>query len=69
MTEQTAIAAQEHHHLFSTRLGACGIAWSERGVTRVQLPERNPAATEPPSEPSATTGQPVSMPLTCAFER
>jgi len=46
MTEQTPIAAQEHHHLFGTRLGACGIAWSERGVTRVQLPERNPGATE-----------------------
>ena len=46
MREQTAIAAQEHHHLFSTRLGACGIGWSGRGVTRVQLPERNPDATE-----------------------
>jgi methylated-DNA-[protein]-cysteine S-methyltransferase len=46
MTEQTAIATQEHHHLFGTRLGACGIAWSERGVTRLQLPERNPSATE-----------------------
>src|SRR5436190_10901813 len=46
MTEQIAIATQEHHHLFGTRLGACGIAWSERGVTRLQLPERNPAATE-----------------------
>jgi methylated-DNA-[protein]-cysteine S-methyltransferase len=46
MREQTAIAAQEHHHLFGTRLGACGIAWSERGVTRLQLPERNPSATE-----------------------
>jgi methylated-DNA-[protein]-cysteine S-methyltransferase len=46
MTEQTAIATQEHHHLFGTRLGACGVAWSERGVTRLQLPERNPSATE-----------------------
>jgi methylated-DNA-[protein]-cysteine S-methyltransferase len=32
--------------LFDTRLGACGIAWSERGVTRLQLPERTRSATE-----------------------
>src|SRR4051812_16084381 len=36
----------EHHHVFGTSLGPCGIAWSERGVTRLQLPERTPAATE-----------------------
>ena len=46
MREQTAIAIQEHYHLFGTRLGACGIAWSEQGVTRLQLPERTPTATE-----------------------
>jgi methylated-DNA-[protein]-cysteine S-methyltransferase len=27
-------------------MGACGIAWSERGITRLQLPERTEAATE-----------------------
>ena len=36
----------ELHHVFGTCLGPCGIAWSERGVTRLQLPERTPAATE-----------------------
>jgi len=32
--------------LFDTALGACGIAWSERGVTRFQLPEADRAATQ-----------------------
>jgi methylated-DNA-[protein]-cysteine S-methyltransferase len=36
----------EHHHVFGTCLGPCGIAWSERGVTRLQLPERTRSATE-----------------------
>ena len=36
----------EHHHVFATSLGTCGIAWSQRGVTRLQLPERTPGATE-----------------------
>src|SRR5665213_3515473 len=31
--------------LFDTALGRCGIAWSERGVTRVTFPERTEAAT------------------------
>jgi len=32
--------------LFETDLGAVGIAWSERGIARLQLPEANRAATE-----------------------
>jgi methylated-DNA-[protein]-cysteine S-methyltransferase len=35
-----------HHHLFDTALGRCGVAWSARGLAGVQLPERDPAATE-----------------------
>lgn len=31
--------------LFSTAIGVCGIAWSERGVTLVQLPEASEART------------------------
>ncbi|SOC84689.1 methylated-DNA-[protein]-cysteine S-methyltransferase [Ensifer adhaerens] len=31
--------------LFETALGVCGIAWSEAGLTRVQLPDRDAAAT------------------------
>ncbi|MGE5114861.1 MAG: methylated-DNA--[protein]-cysteine S-methyltransferase [Betaproteobacteria bacterium] len=31
--------------LFDTALGRCGIAWSERGIVAVQLPEADDAAT------------------------
>jgi len=34
------------HFLFSTPLGTCGVAWNERGLTGLQLPEASPAATE-----------------------
>lgn len=30
-----------HHHLFPTAIGICGVAWSERGLTAVQLPEKD----------------------------
>lgn len=32
--------------LFDTAIGVCGIAWSARGLTRLQLPEANGEATE-----------------------
>jgi methylated-DNA-[protein]-cysteine S-methyltransferase len=32
-------------HLFDTHIGRCGIAWNERGVVCLQLPERTDAAT------------------------
>lgn len=35
-----------HHFLFDTAFGACGVAWGERGVVAVQLPEKSAAATE-----------------------
>jgi methylated-DNA-[protein]-cysteine S-methyltransferase len=38
--------ASTHHHIFETALGPCGVAWNERGLTGVQLPEASPAATE-----------------------
>jgi len=31
--------------IFGTAIGACGIAWSDRGVVSVQLPERDERAT------------------------
>ena len=31
--------------LFDTAIGRCGIAWNERGICRVQLPEQSPSAT------------------------
>lgn len=38
-------AGERGHTLFDTPIGAVGIAWSERGVLAVQLPERDRAAT------------------------
>jgi methylated-DNA-[protein]-cysteine S-methyltransferase len=35
-----------HHHLFDTAIGTCGVAWNDRGLCGVQLPEKNLAATE-----------------------
>ncbi len=37
--------AAERYCLFDTEFGLCGIAWSEAGLTRVQLPEADVAAT------------------------
>jgi O-6-methylguanine DNA methyltransferase len=31
--------------VFDTAIGACGIAWSDRGIVAVQLPERSQGAT------------------------
>lgn len=39
-------AAAVHHHIFDTAIGPCGVAWSARGLTGVQLPEKDRAATE-----------------------
>jgi len=36
----------QHYCLFDTAMGACGVAWSDRGVTRLQLPEGSRSATE-----------------------
>jgi len=35
-----------HHALFPTAIGPCGVAWSERGLVALALPERDEAATE-----------------------
>jgi methylated-DNA-[protein]-cysteine S-methyltransferase len=34
-----------HHHVFDTAFGICGVAWSGRGLTAVQLPEKTGALT------------------------
>jgi methylated-DNA-[protein]-cysteine S-methyltransferase len=46
LTVTAVPVAQPHYHLFDTTLGLCGVAWSDAGLTRVQLPERDAAATE-----------------------
>jgi methylated-DNA-[protein]-cysteine S-methyltransferase len=35
-----------HYCLFDTAIGACGVAWNERGLTKLQLPESDRGATE-----------------------
>ena len=55
---------QEQYTLFDTSIGTCGVAWSEAGLTQLQLPEADRGATEsrladrcggvPASEPPAS---------------
>lgn len=55
------------YHLFETELGWIGIAWSGRGLTRLQLPEHDRAATQRrllATLPGANDGRPVE----CAAE-
>jgi methylated-DNA-[protein]-cysteine S-methyltransferase len=47
--------AMAHYCLFDTAIGDCGVAWSERGVTRLQLPEVDASATERRLSASAAT--------------
>jgi methylated-DNA-[protein]-cysteine S-methyltransferase len=37
---------QQHHCVFESAIGTCGIAWSEHGLTRLQRPEADRGATE-----------------------
>lgn len=39
-------ATSVHHHIFDTAIGPCGVAWNARGLTGVQLPEKDRDATE-----------------------
>src|SRR6266480_1536824 len=41
---RATMAGAERYCLFDTAIGLCGIAWTESGVTKFQLPERSPAA-------------------------
>lgn len=49
------------HTLFDTTFGTCGLAWSSRGVTRLQLPEQSRAMTAArlSDRASAVTGEQV----------
>ena len=57
----------QHYHLFETKLGRCGIAWSDDGITRFRLPDPDRDAAdgvlgakaaphEPPPEIAAAIG-------------
>jgi methylated-DNA-[protein]-cysteine S-methyltransferase len=36
----------QHHHVFETKLGFCGIAWGDDGITRFRLPYTTREAAE-----------------------
>jgi methylated-DNA-[protein]-cysteine S-methyltransferase len=40
------MSGPRHYCLFDTAIGPCGVAWSAEGVTHLQLPEADRAATE-----------------------
>jgi methylated-DNA-[protein]-cysteine S-methyltransferase len=42
----STVATSVHHHIFDTAIGPCGVAWNARGLTGVQLPEKDRDATE-----------------------
>jgi methylated-DNA-[protein]-cysteine S-methyltransferase len=46
MDETASRADRDRYRLFDTLIGDCGISWNERGITRLNLPERDRAATE-----------------------
>ena len=46
MQTRTPTSLGDQYCVFDTAIGPCGVAWSERGLTRLQLPERDRSATE-----------------------
>jgi methylated-DNA-[protein]-cysteine S-methyltransferase len=46
MSIRTMPSRQERYCLFDTAIGPCGVAWTEHGLTRLQLPESDRATTE-----------------------
>jgi methylated-DNA-[protein]-cysteine S-methyltransferase len=46
MSNKRGARELERYSLFETPIGWCGIAWSEQGLTRLQLPEADREATE-----------------------
>jgi methylated-DNA-[protein]-cysteine S-methyltransferase len=58
MVVSLSMQLQERYHLFDTALGSVGIAWSERGLVRLQLPEADPKTTEKRLRATASPGAP-----------
>ncbi len=55
-----------HHHIFATTIGPCGVAWNERGVAGVQLPERDEAMTAKRLAAKAGSAGPAEPPRAIA---
>jgi methylated-DNA-[protein]-cysteine S-methyltransferase len=48
----------QHFHVFETRLGFCGIAWSDDGITRFRLPYKTLAEAENQFRPKGEPAEP-----------
>lgn len=57
-----AFHADERGMLFASAFGPCGIAWNANGLTRLQLPEQDAAATELRLRPRAGLAHPAEAP-------
>ena len=60
----TEADAPMRYHLFATPIGPVGVAWSDNGLTRLQLPELDPGATERRlrgRSPRAAPGRPTAQ--------
>lgn len=55
--------------LFETALGTCGIAWGDRGVRSVALPDPDPARVRARLERAATAAGAVPAPVRSAIAR
>ena len=53
------------YSLFETPIGQVGVAWSGRGLTRLQLPEASASATERRLRGRSHTAAPASPRLRC----
>jgi len=56
MATEAQSPPQARYRLFETPLGLCGIAWTEHGVARLQLPEADRGATERRIRKTASPG-------------
>jgi methylated-DNA-[protein]-cysteine S-methyltransferase len=56
----------ESYCLFDTAIGPCGVAWSERGLTSLQLPEADRGATEERLRAASGSHRPDRPPPTIA---
>jgi methylated-DNA-[protein]-cysteine S-methyltransferase len=62
MAARTKPPRQEQYCLFETSIGPCGVAWSEDGLTRLQLPEADRTATEERIRATSASTSAVSPP-------
>jgi methylated-DNA-[protein]-cysteine S-methyltransferase len=69
MSRRGQARAREHYALFDTAIGPCGLAWSVKGLTRLQLPERDRRATEARLQAGSAVGctEPVPESVTRAI--